>query len=98
METPGTHYVVEVKYAKRPSGLINAMDQLRLSIPIYRNYLLERGITANVLPVAIVPSDVNAPDLFRDWLLVLKFDMNSHQFTNETEFTKAIEGLRQDIP
>lgn len=93
VETPEIHYVVEVKYGKRPSTLINAMDQLNLSIPTYINYLLERGISAEVVPVAIVPSDVNVPDLFRDGLPVLKFDLKSHQFTNEIGFKKAVEKL-----
>lgn len=91
VETPGIHYVVEVKYGKRPSSLINAMNQLKLSIPTYINYLFERRIPTKVVPVAIVPSDINAPDLFHDWLTVLKFDMESLQFTNEDGFKKAVE-------
>jgi hypothetical protein len=90
VEGPGIHYVIEVKYGKRPSTLIDAMAQLERSVPIYRNYLLERGITAQIIPIAIVPSDINGPDLFRDWLAVLKFDFESHRFTNENEFTKTV--------
>lgn len=97
VETPEIHYVIEVKYGKRPSTLINAMDQLQLSIPTYKNYLLERGITAQVIPVAVLPSDINAPDLFRDWLIILKFDFESHRFTNETGFRKAVDRLAVHI-
>ncbi|NTW88851.1 MAG: hypothetical protein HGB26_06960 [Desulfobulbaceae bacterium] len=96
-ETPGIHYVIEVKYGKLPYTLINAMKQLQLSIPTYKNYLLERGITAQVIPVAIVPSEINAPDLFHDWLPVLKFDSVSHRFTNELGFRKTVDRLTGHI-
>ena len=90
VETPQTHYVVEVKSYRRTSNLITILQQLESDAVAYRKYLLERGISTTVVPVVVVPSELNAPALYRDVLPVLSFDMKSHKFTNINEFKQTL--------
>lgn len=91
IESADVRFVVEIKYLRRPSGLLNALHQIERGLMAYRNYLRERRIHDRVVPVLVVPDALNSPSLFRDVLPILKFDQEASRFTNVDQFFKAVE-------
>ena len=91
IESADVRFVVEIKYLKRPSGLVNALHQIERGLMAYRNYLRERRIHDRVVPVLVVPDALNAPSLFRNVLPILKFDQQASRFTNVDQFLKAVD-------
>lgn len=93
INTHPVDYIIEIKKYQRPSSLYNVLSQLRGSVSYYQNYLAERGITKRIVPIVVVPSDLNAPSIFKDSLAVLKFDEATRRFTNMNEFITAVNHL-----
>jgi hypothetical protein len=93
IETPSADYVVEIKYSKRPHVLLNALAAVEKGAGAYRAYLNERGIVKDVIPIAVIPSGVSAPSLFRGVMPVLQFDSTEQKFVNQEEFLSAVRTL-----
>lgn len=93
IETPTADYVVEIKYSKRPHVLLNALAATERGVRAYRAYLNERGIAKEVIPVAVLPTSVSAPSLFRGVMPVLKFDSAEQKFVNREEFLEAVRAI-----
>lgn len=93
IETPTVDYVVEIKFSKRPHVLLNALATAKRGVRAYRAYLNERGVVKEVIPVAIIPSNISAPSLFRGVLPVLQFDSAEQKFVNQEMFLKAVRTL-----
>lgn len=88
INTPEIDYILEIKNYKNPNSLYNVLSQLRGSVAYYENYLAERGIAKQIIPIAVVPSHLNAPSIFKDWLRVLKYDTSKQSFVNANDFKK----------
>jgi len=87
--TPDTAYVIEVK-ASDSLGIFNrGVAQLRMYANAFDRYSQERGIVRRIVPVLIVPSSSNLPDVRAD-VAILKFDKSTGSFTNLNEVGKLI--------
>jgi len=81
IDAGGVHYLLEIKNIKRPSSLINAVDQIQKYKIAYERYLWERNICGTVQPLIIVPNEVNIGSQFRG-VPIVKYDQSKNIFSN----------------
>jgi hypothetical protein len=96
VETPSVDYVVEIKYAKTSELLLRGSRHVLRAADAYRAYLRERGRVRHVLPVLIVPANVEAPQVVDSLVPVLKFDLMTSSFTNVNDFTSLASAIRSN--
>lgn len=89
--TPETHYVIEIKYLLRPSAMLDAAAQLLALARQYREYITQRRVYVDIVPVLIVPSSVNVPIDRLRFIPVLKYDAEEKSFVNADQFRKMVE-------
>ncbi len=88
--SPYHHYMVEVRYLQARDDLKKNLPEVERMVMAYRGYLAERNDRAGVTPIVVVPRTVNVSNVFLG-MLVLKFDLQTHQFYNETRAVNILE-------
>ncbi len=84
IETQNVHYLVEIKNIARPSGLVNAVHQVKTYKENYENFLRERKVRASVQPLIIVPDGINTPISYNG-VPVVRFTKSQNNFLNFRE-------------
>jgi hypothetical protein len=98
VETTTTDYVIEVKFSRRPQVLDDAHRALVRGVRGYRAYLRERGITKEVIPVAIISEGISVPSLLHPNVPFLQYSTTKKIFVNQEDFLKTVRVLEGPNP
>jgi hypothetical protein len=97
VETPGVSFVIEIKHVRQLSGSTKILNQMHDLVLYYRSYLRERRVNDFVFPVLVVPDALEVPPaLCERGVLILKFNTQSGEFTNQEQFLNAVETMKRD--
>ena len=89
--SPTTHFLMEIKFLRRPSALLNSAWQLLKFTQRYHSYISQQPFQVDVIPILILPVTLNIPRGQIESIPFLIFDEKEDLFINADDFPKQVD-------